>query len=140
MPTRYGFEKKILKEATCIRVSLQVSFFHTETRRTSHEFQGLVTSTLKPLESQCSKDDVFVNTFHQTRNYTDQWGNLNFIIRMKKLDTEEEEAAPMEAEPTPSTSTAPAPTTPAAAPTTEGTAPSSSVAATTATAVVTAAS
>jgi hypothetical protein len=71
-----------------------VSFFHTETRRTGHEFQGMVTSTLKPLESQCSKDDVFVNTFHQTRNYTDQWGNLNFIIRMKKLDDDDVEMAP----------------------------------------------
>ena len=65
-----------------------MSFFQAETRRTSSEFQGLVTSTLKPLESQCSstkadsKDtDVFVNTSSQTRNYIDQWGNLNFIIR-----------------------------------------------------------
>ena len=59
-----------------------MSFFQAETRRTSQEFEGLVTSTLKPLESQCSKDaDVFVNTSSQTRNYIDQWGNLNFIIR-----------------------------------------------------------
>ena len=63
-----------------------MSFFQAETRRTSQEFQGLVTSTLKPLESQCSKDaDVFVNTSSQCRNYIDQWGNLNFIIRFGQM-------------------------------------------------------
>ncbi len=46
----------------------------------------MVTSTMKPLESQCNKDDVFVSTFHAARNYTDQWANLNFIIQMRKAE------------------------------------------------------
>ena len=54
-------------------------------------FQGLVTSTLKPLESGCLKDDVFVTTFHSARNFTDQWANLNFIVRMKKMTGNGEE-------------------------------------------------
>lgn len=66
-----------------------MSLFHAESRRAGKEFQGQVTSTLKPLESQCIKDDVFINTFHQTKSYTDQWGNLNFIISMKKLTSDE---------------------------------------------------
>lgn len=67
----------------------QISLFDAENpRRTGPEFQGLVTSTLKPVESQCLKEDVFVTTFHQARNYTDQWANLNFIVRMKKMSNE----------------------------------------------------
>ena len=76
----------------------QISLFDTDSRRTGHEFEGLVTSTMKPLESQCNKNDVFVTTFHQARNYTDQWANLNFIVRMKKIVDDEPKA------PEPSTS------------------------------------
>ncbi len=79
------------------RYAYAVSLFHAETRRTGNEFQGLVTSTMKPLESQCGKDNangnVFVTTFHQAKTYTDQWANLNFIIRMKKLEGEGSETA-----------------------------------------------
>jgi hypothetical protein len=67
------------------RYAYQISLFDTEHRRAGHKFEGLVTSTLKPLESQCAKEDVFVTTFHQARTYTDPWSNLNFIVRMKKL-------------------------------------------------------
>jgi hypothetical protein len=67
------------------RYAYQISLFDTEQRRAGHKFEGLVTSTLKPLESQCAKEDVFVTTFHQARTYTDPWSNLNFIVRMKKL-------------------------------------------------------
>ena len=70
----------------------QISLFEAERRRTGAEFEGLVTSTLKPLEAQCIKDDIFVTTFHAARNYTDQWANLNFIIRMKKMNGEEPRA------------------------------------------------
>ena len=68
------------------KYAYQVCLFHTDSRRTGKEYEGLVTSTLKPLESQCLKDDVFVNTFHQVKNYTDQWGNLNFILRIKRME------------------------------------------------------
>ena len=37
-----------------------------------------------------AKSEVFVTTFAAARNYTDQWANLNFIIRMKKLIDDEE--------------------------------------------------
>lgn len=74
-------------ESMASRYAYQISLFDTDSRATGHKFEGLVTSTLKPLESQCSKEaDVFVTTFHQARTYTDRWANLNFIIRMKKLE------------------------------------------------------
>jgi hypothetical protein len=45
-----------------------------------------LSSTVKPLESLCAKDDVFVTTFYTARNYTDQFANLNFIINMKTIE------------------------------------------------------
>jgi len=73
-------------ESMASRYAYQISLFDTESRATGHKFEGLVTSTMKPLESQCSKEgDIFVTTFHQAKTYTDQWANLNFIITMKKL-------------------------------------------------------
>ena len=78
------------------RYAYQICLFDAERRATGQKFEGLVTSTLKPIESQCaktpdiSKSEVFVTTFAAARNYTDQWANLNFIIRMKKLVDEEE--------------------------------------------------
>jgi len=110
-------------ESMASRYAYQISLFDSERRQTGHKFEGLVTSTLKPIESQCGtgaaasaaapaaaagtsgnqaaasaagkdKTDVFVTTFAQARNYTDQWANLNFIIRMKKLvEDDESEAA-----------------------------------------------
>jgi len=55
------------------------------------KFEGVVSSTLKPLESQVSKDEVFVTTFYTARDYTDQFANLNFIINMKSSEGEGEE-------------------------------------------------
>ena len=78
------------------RYAYQICLFDAERRATGQKFEGLVTSTLKPIESQCaktadnSKSEVFVTTFAAARNYTDQWANLNFIIRMKKLVEDEE--------------------------------------------------
>ena len=78
------------------RYAYQICLFDTERRATGQKFEGLVTSTLKPIESQCAKtadvakSEVFVTTFAAARNYTDQWANLNFIIRMKKLVDDEE--------------------------------------------------
>ena len=73
-------------ESMASRYAYQISLFDTDSRATGHKFEGLVTSTMKPLESQCSKEgDIFVTTFHQAKTYTDQWANLNFIITMKKL-------------------------------------------------------
>eukprot|EP00095_Tigriopus_kingsejongensis_P006901 snap_masked-scaffold126_size328755-processed-gene-1.5 protein:Tk06901 transcript:snap_masked-scaffold126_size328755-processed-gene-1.5-mRNA-1 annotation:"e3 ubiquitin-protein ligase siah1b" len=74
----------------------QISLFDAESRRTGVEFQGLVTSTLKPVESQCLKDDIFVTTFHEARRYTDHWANLNFIVRMKKMSDEAPKAVSAE--------------------------------------------
>ena len=90
MLTRYGLLIKTVFLNVDKVYNFQISLFDAENRRSNesrigHEFEGLVTSTLKPLESQCNKDDIFVTTFHQARNYTDQWGNLNFIIRMKRM-------------------------------------------------------
>lgn len=73
-------------ESMASKYAYQISLFDTEARRTGTEFQGLVTSTMKPLESMCNKEEVFVTTFHAARNYTDQWANLNFIIHMKKME------------------------------------------------------
>ena len=80
----------------CFRYAYQICLFDTERRATGQKFEGLVTSTLKPIESQCAKtadvakSEVFVTTFAAARNYTDQWANLNFIIRMKKLVDDDE--------------------------------------------------
>ena len=116
------------------RYAYQISLFDTDSRQTGHKFEGLVTSTMKPLESQCSKEaDIFVTTFHQAKNYTDQWANLNFIITMKKVEEDltatpsastASVTAPTPMESTPSTSSGtttsatptPAPTSTPAAP------------------------
>jgi len=118
-------------ESMASRYAYQISLFDTDSRQTGHKFEGLVTSTMKPLESQCSKEaDIFVTTFHQAKNYTDQWANLNFIITMKKLEedlatppsgstTSVTAPTPMESTPSTSSSTAtptPAPTSTPAAP------------------------
>lgn len=84
-----GHIQYIGPESMATRYAYQISLFDTETRQTGVKFEGLVTSTLKPLESQCSKDDIFVTTFHAARNYTDPWANLNFIIRMKRMDADD---------------------------------------------------
>jgi hypothetical protein len=69
----------------------QISLFDADRRQQGPRFEGVVSSTLKPLESQCSKDDVFVTTFYIARDYTDTFANLNFIIKMKKLTENEDE-------------------------------------------------
>lgn len=77
-------------ETMASQYAYTISLFDTESKSTGHKFEGLVTSTLRPLESQCTKDaDIFVTTFHQARSYTDGWGNLNFIIDMKKLSDDQ---------------------------------------------------
>jgi len=101
-------------ESMASRYAYQISLFDAEHRQTGHKFEGLVTSTLKPIESQCGtgttpantnnsqaakeSTDIFVTTFAQARNYTDQWANLNFIIRMKKLVDDEDSSAPAASE------------------------------------------
>jgi hypothetical protein len=87
------------------RYAYQISLFDTEHRRNGQKFEGLVTSTLKPLESQCAKEDVFVTTFHQARTYTDPWSNLNFIIQMKKLVDDDGSSTPISAAVSMSTAT-----------------------------------
>ena len=79
-------------ESMASKYGYQISLFDAEQRQTGEKFEGLVTSTLKPIESQCAKEvsDIFVTTTNQARNYTDQWGNLNFIIRMNKLVEDDE--------------------------------------------------
>lgn len=70
-----------------------ISLFDADRRKQGPKFQGVVSSTLKPLESQVSKDEVFVTTFYTARDYTDQFANLNFIINMKSLKTRERNAS-----------------------------------------------
>jgi hypothetical protein len=64
----------------------QISLFDADRRQQGTKFDGVVSSTVKPLESLCAKDDVFVTTFYTARNYTDQFANLNFIINMKTIE------------------------------------------------------
>eukprot|EP00091_Calanus_sinicus_P020485 TRINITY_DN5608_c0_g1_i3.p1 TRINITY_DN5608_c0_g1~~TRINITY_DN5608_c0_g1_i3.p1 ORF type:complete len:134 (+),score=14.60 TRINITY_DN5608_c0_g1_i3:404-805(+) len=66
-----------------------ISLFDADRRKQGPKFQGIVSSTLKPLESQVSKDEVFVTTFYTARDHTDQFANLNFIINMKCLKVKE---------------------------------------------------
>jgi len=90
-----------------------ISLFDADRRKQGPKFQGIVSSTLKPLESQVSKDEVFVTTFYTARDHTDQFANLNFIINMKclkvkeKIDVEEprreEPQRTIEPQPGPST-------------------------------------
>merc|ERR1719189_2528352 len=117
-------------ESMASRYAYQISLFDTDSRQTGHKFEGLVTSTMKPLESQCSKEaDIFVTTFHQAKNYTDQWANLNFIITMKKLEESSNPSEPSSAPTTPvvtapsTPSTSSSTTTPAASPTSTPAAP-----------------
>merc|ERR1711974_425006 len=66
-----------------------ITLFDADRRKQGPKFEGVVSSTLKPLESQVSKDEVFVTTFYTARDYTDQFANLNFIINMKSLKEKE---------------------------------------------------
>jgi len=122
-------------ESMASRYAYQISLFDTESRQTGHKFEGLVTSTMKPLESQCSKEaDIFVTTFHQAKNYTDQWANLNFIITMKKLEesstpSETGVTAPTPMETTPSTPSTSSNTTTAATSSATGSTPAPATAA-----------
>jgi len=68
-----------------------ITLFDADRRKQGPKFEGIVSSTLKPLESQVSKDEVFVTTFYTARDYTDQFANLNFIINMKSLKEKEKE-------------------------------------------------
>jgi hypothetical protein len=68
-----------------------ITLFDADRRKDGPKFEGVVSSTLKPLESQVSKDEVFVTTFYTARDYTDQFANLNFIINMKSLKEKEKE-------------------------------------------------
>lgn len=68
------------------RYAYQISLFDADRRQQGTKFDGVVSSTVKPLESLCAKDDVFVTTFYTARNYTDQFANLNFIINMKTIE------------------------------------------------------
>ena len=70
-----------------------INLFDADRRKQGPKFQGIVSSTLKPLESQVSKDEVFVTTFYTGRDYTDQFTNLNFIINMKALKVREKTKA-----------------------------------------------
>jgi len=69
-----------------------ITLFDADRRKQGPKFEGVVSSTLKPLESQVSKDEVFVTTFYTARDYTDQFANLNFIINMKSLKDKEKKA------------------------------------------------
>jgi len=68
-----------------------ISLFDADRRKQGQKFEGMVSSTLKPLESQVSKDEVFVTTFYTARDHTDQFANLNFIINMKCLKAKEKD-------------------------------------------------
>jgi len=90
-----------------------ISLFDADRRKQGPKFEGIVSSTLKPLESQVSKDEVFVTTFYTGRDYTDQFTNLNFIINMKALKVadktpsgEAQAEQPRQDEPQPGPSTA----------------------------------
>jgi len=70
--------------------SYTITMFDADRRKQGPKFEGMVSSTLKPLESQVSKNEVFVSTFYTARDHTDQFGNLNFIIQMKSLKEKDE--------------------------------------------------
>jgi hypothetical protein len=75
-----------------------ITLFDADRRKQGPKFEGVVSSTLKPLESQVSKDEIFVTTFYTARDYTDQFGNLNFIINKEKTkEKEKKEKAAAEA-------------------------------------------
>ncbi len=63
----------------------QISLFDADRKKSGPKFEGVVSSTLKPLESQVSKEEVFVATTYTARDFTDQFANLNFIIKMRSL-------------------------------------------------------
>lgn len=63
----------------------EISLFDADRKKVGPKFEGVVSSTLKPLESQVSKEEVFVATTYTARDYTDQFANLNFIIKMRSL-------------------------------------------------------
>jgi len=80
-------------DSMAAQYAYQISLFDAERRTNGPKFEGVVSSTMKPLESQVSsqvsKDEVFVATTYTAREYTDQFGQLNFIITMRSLKEKE---------------------------------------------------
>jgi len=76
-------------DSMAAQYAYQISLFDAERRTNGPKFEGIVSSTMKPLESQVSKDEVFVATTYTAREYTDQFGQLNFIITMRSLKEKE---------------------------------------------------
>ena len=80
--------------------SYSMAFFNTKTLRPGFEFQGVVSSTMKSMESQVGqpgKEEVFVANSHLANLIADSAGQLNFVIHMKsakgKADREAERSA-----------------------------------------------
>lgn len=76
-------------DSMAAQYAYQISLFDAERRQNGPKFEGVVSSTMKPLESQVSKDEVFVATTYTAREFTDQFGQLNFIITMRSLKERE---------------------------------------------------
>jgi hypothetical protein len=72
-------------DSMAAQYAYQISLFDAERKKSGPKFEGVVSSTLKPLESQVAKEEVFVATTYTARDYTDQFANLNFIIKMRSL-------------------------------------------------------
>lgn len=81
-------------DSMAAQYAYNISLFDADRRKQGPKFQGVVSSTLKPLESQVSKDEVFVTTFYTARDFTDQFANLNFIINMKSLKSKDKTEQP----------------------------------------------
>jgi hypothetical protein len=72
-------------DSMAAQYAYQISLFDADRKKSGPKFEGVVSSTLKPLESQVSKEEVFVATTYTARDFTDQFANLNFIIKMRSL-------------------------------------------------------
>jgi len=80
-------------DSMAAQYAYSLSLFDADRRRPGPKFEGVVSSTMKPIESQVAKEEVFVATTYTARDYTDQFGQLNFVIHMQSLKEKEKKAA-----------------------------------------------
>ena len=72
-------------DSMAAQYAYQISLFDCDNRKNGPKFEGIVSSTMKPLESQVTKEEVFVATTYTARDFTDTFGQLNFIIQMRSF-------------------------------------------------------
>ena len=89
-----GHVQYVGPESMASQYAYEIRFFHADYHRQGPKFEGVVSSTMKPLESLVAKNEVFVANAYTAREFTDQYGQLCFTVTMRSLKEKEGKAEP----------------------------------------------